>query len=120
MKAHFRSLAVVVALALTGMPAIAAATALEVVSAPVANGVTVEQMHTVDAPIWKTVAAMPGFISRETGVSAQDEWFVIVHWKTLDDAEAAAKALNPKPEAAAMMKALKADPIFFRHYIVQE
>lgn len=117
MNVWFKSL---VAIAAATLPTIANAAALEVVSAPMADGVTVEQMRAVDAPVWKAVAAMPGFISRETGVSAQREWFVIVHWKTLEDAEAAATALNVTPEAAAMMSALHADQIFFRHYIVQE
>lgn len=120
MNVYLRSLPVVAALALASLPSIAVAAALEVVSAPMADGVTVEQMRAVDAPVWKTVAAMPGFISRETGVSAQGEWFVIVHWQTLEDAEAAARALSPTPEAAAMMQALHADQIFFRHYILQE
>ena len=110
------------------VPMAAQADVFEVVSAPIADGVTVEQMRTADAPVGAFVAALPGFISRENGVSVQEdgispgnEWFVIVRWDTIEHAQEAAKALNGSPDvAAAMMQAMKADQIFFRHYTVQE
>ena len=99
----------------------------EVVSAPIADGVTVEQMRAADAPVGEFVAKLPGFISRENGVSVMEggmspgnEWFVIVRWDTIEHAQDAAKVLGPTPAAAGMMKALKADQIFFRHYTVQK
>ena len=99
----------------------------EVVSAPIADGVTVEQMRVADAPVGEFVAKLPGFISRENGVSVLEggmspgnEWFVIVRWDTVEHAQDAAKVLGPTPVAAGMMKALKADQIFFRHYTVQK
>ena len=33
-------------------------------------------------------AKQPGFISRETGVDADDTWVIVVHWETLADSEA--------------------------------
>ncbi len=99
----------------------------EVVSAPVGDGVTVDQMRAADAPVGALVAKMPGFISRENGVSVMEdgvspgnEWFVIVRWDTIEHAQQAAMALNGAPEARAMMQALHADQIFFRHYTVQD
>ena len=99
----------------------------EVVSAPMADGVTVEQMCAADAPVGEFVAKLPGFISRENGVSVMEggmspgnEWFVIVRWDTIEHAQDAAKVLGPTPAAAGMMKALKTDQIFFRHYTVQK
>ena len=76
------------------------------------------------ATVGAFMAALPGFISQENGVSVQEdgispghEWFVIVRWDSLENAQAAAKALNASPEtSAAMMKSMKADQIFFRHY----
>ena len=106
----------------------AQADVFEVVSAPIAEGVTVEQMRAADAPVGAFVAKLTGFISRENGVSVQEEgispgneWFVIVRWDTIEHAQAAAKALNTSTEVAvAMMQAMKSDQIFFRHYIVQD
>ncbi len=99
----------------------------EVVSAPIADGVSVDQMRAADAPVGAFVAKLPGFISRENGVSVMEgamspgnEWFVIVRWDTIEHAQDAAKVLGPTPAAAGMMKALKADQIFFRHYTVQK
>ena len=108
-------------------PMAAQADVFEVVSAPIADGVSVEQMRAADAPVGVFVSKLPGFISRENGVSVQEdgispgnEWFVIVRWDTIEHAQDAAKALNVSPDvAAAMMQAMKADQIFFRHYTVQ-
>ena len=108
--------------------AAAQADVFEVVSAPIADGVTVEQMRAADAPVGAFVAKLPGFISRENGVSVQEEgispgneWFVIVRWDTIEHAQEAAKALNASPDvAAAMFQAMKADQLFFRHYTVQD
>lgn len=106
----------------------ARADVFEVVSAPIADGVSVEQMRTADASVGAFVAALPGFISRENGVSVKEEgispgneWFVIVRWDTIEHAQDAARALNASPDvAAAMMQAMKADQIFFRHYAIQD
>lgn len=108
-------------MALTFGTVLSAATAqadvFEVVSAPIADGVTVDQMRAADAPVGAFVAALPGFISRENGVSVQEdgisagnEWFVIVRWDSIEHAQDAAKALNASPDvAAAMMQAMKTD-----------
>lgn len=105
--------------------AAAHADVFEVVSAPIADGVTVEQMRAADAPVGIFVSKLPGFISRENGVSVKEdgispgnEWFVIVRWDTIEHAQEAAKLLGPTPEAAGMMKTMQADKIFFRHYEV--
>ena len=118
----------ILALAFSGVlvaPAVQA-DVFEVVSAPIADGVTVEQMRAADAPVGEFVAKLPGFISRENGVSILEngispgnEWFVIVRWDTIEHAQRAATLLSPPPVAAAMMKSLKTDQIFFRHYGVQ-
>lgn len=105
--------------------ATAQADVFEVVSAPIADGVTVEQMRAADAPVGAFVSKLPGFISRENGVSVKEdgisrgnEWFVIVRWDTIEHAQDAAKVLGPTPEAAGMMKVMQSDKIFFRHYEV--
>jgi hypothetical protein len=119
-------------LALTLGAVLTAATAqadvFEVVSAPIADGVTVDQMRAADAPVGAFVAALPGFISRENGVSVQEdgispgnEWFVIVRWDTIEHAQEAARLLNASPDVAAQMfQSMKADQLFFRHYTVQD
>jgi len=103
--------------------AAAHADVFEVVSAPIADGVTVEQMRAADAPVGMFVSKLPGFISRENGVSVKEdgispgnEWFVIVRWDTIEHAQEAAKLLGPTAAAAGMMKTMQADKIFFRHY----
>lgn len=73
------------------------------------------------------VSKLPGFISRKNGVSVREdgispgnEWFVIVRWDTIGHAQEAAKLLGPTPVLAEMMKTLKSDRVFFRHYTVEE
>ncbi len=106
----------------------AQADVFEVVSAPIADGVSIDQMHAADAPVGVFVSKLPGFKSRENGVSVKEdgisagnEWFVIVRWDTIEHAQDAAKTLGANPDvSAAMMKAFQADKIFFRHYVVQK
>lgn len=122
-----KTIALALALGAWTITTAARADVFEVVSAPIADGVSVEQMRAADAPVGEFVSKLPGFISRENGVSVKEngispgnEWFVIVRWGTIEHAQDAAMKLGPTPEAAGMMKALKADQIFFRHYTVQD
>jgi len=119
----------ILALAFSGVLVATAVQAdvFEVVSAPIADGVTVAQMRAADAPVGEFVAKLPGFITRQNGVSVLEdgispgnEWFVIVRWDTIEHAQDAAKLLGPTPELAVMMNALRADQFFFRHYTVQD
>jgi len=127
MKSLNRSM--ILALAFSGVLVATAVQAdvFEVVSAPIADGVTVAQMRAADAPVGEFVAKLPGFITRQNGVSVLEdgispgnEWFVIVRWDTIEHAQDAAKLLGPTPELAVMMNALRADQFFFRHYTVQD
>ena len=119
-----KMMALVVAIASLSAAPAAMADVFEVVSAPIADGVSVEQMASVDAAVGAFIATLPGFISRETGVSVKEEgispgneWYVIVRWDTIENAKAAAQALNAKPEISGpMMSSMKSEQVFFRHF----
>lgn len=117
-------MALAVAIASLSAAPDAMADVFEVVSAPIADGVSVEQMAAADAAVGAFIATLPGFISRETGVSVTEEgispsneWYVIVRWDTIENAQAAAQTLNAKPEISGpMMSSMKAEQVFFRHF----
>ena len=52
------------------------------------------------------MARRPGFVSRETALSSDGEWFVSVHWATAGDAKATVEAFFSAPETQAFLAAV--------------
>lgn len=65
----------------------------------------------------KFVAKQKGFKSREVAVSKEGDVFVIVHWASLKDAEAAGAAFMTDPTAK--IRSDKGDVSLFKHYVTQ-
>lgn len=58
----------------------------------------------------------PGFRSRETLVSDDGEWLVIVHWASADDAEATIAAFFGAPETQEFLAAVDTDTVSANRY----
>lgn len=92
--------------------------AFEVVISKPKAGVSLEALLQADNKMEQQfVAKQKGFIDREVGVSKDGEVFVIVHWATLEDAEAAAASFMNDPAAKARVEMSEAT--LFKHYILQ-
>ena len=66
------------------MPAV-----IEIVKFKLAPGITATAFQPVDRAVEvQHVSKQPGFISRESAADENGEWLVIVHWKSVKDAEA--------------------------------
>jgi hypothetical protein len=91
--------------------------ALEVVISRPKAGATLEQVRANDKAVDAFVRAQTGFISREVGINKEGEMFVIVHWASLADAEAAGAAFMKDPSGAAAMST--GDVSAFKHFVVQ-
>ena len=92
--------------------------AFEVVISKPKAGVSLETLLQADKTMEQQfVAKQKGFIDREVGVSQDGEVFVIVHWKTLADADAAAASFMTDPVAKARMDVSEAS--LFKHYVKQ-
>jgi hypothetical protein len=88
---------------------------LELVVFGLKEGVTPDQfLHTVTAASnW--VRTQPGFVAEQLYSAGEDRWIEIVHWKTLEDAEAAAQAAESDPACAPMFGLIDPDDQVFLH-----
>lgn len=92
--------------------------AFEVVIVKPKAGTSMEEFLAGDATMAKEfVAAQPGFLDREVGVSRTGEVLVIVRWASLKDAEAAGEAFMAASSGQAGME--KVDVRLFAHFIKQ-
>ena len=90
---------------------------IEVATFQLAAGVTAEQFAPIDKQVeLEHVARQPGFISRETAAGDQGEWLVIVHWRSIADAEASMASFANAPAAAPFMARLDASTMRMKRY----
>jgi heme-degrading monooxygenase HmoA len=90
----------------------------EVVAGKLKEGGDMEAQRKADKAVEALVSKLPGFISRETAAGDGGEWFVIVRWASLKDAENAAAVFMRSEEAKASM--LDPNSILFKHYIKEQ
>lgn len=91
--------------------------ALEVVAGQMKAGGNMDALRKADQAVAALIAKQPGFISRETGAGPKGEWFVIVHWASLKDAENSAAVFMKSPEGQAAMSLFDQNTMLFKHYI---
>jgi hypothetical protein len=94
--------------------------ALEVVAVKLKAGGDMEALRQNDKATAELIAKQPGFISRETGSGPDGEWFAIVHWASLKDAENAAAVFMQSEQGKASMSMVDQNSIFFKHYVVEK
>lgn len=90
----------------------------EVVAAKLKEGYTMEQLVKADKEMEDNfVVKQKGFLKREVAVSKdKTQLFVIVHWATLEDAEAAGAKFMTDTWAGKRM--MMCDVVLFNHYVV--
>lgn len=90
---------------------------IEVVTFKLKPGVTAAEFKPVDREVeTQHVAKQPGFISRESAAGENGEWLVIVHWKSVQDAEASMASFTNAPAAAAFMSKIDASTMSMKRY----
>lgn len=62
------------------------------------------------------VSKQPGFISRTSGLTADNYWRVIVHWRSMEDAGASMASFMEAPAAQNFMKAADVSTMTMRRY----
>ncbi|NUT92899.1 MAG: hypothetical protein HOY78_12840 [Saccharothrix sp.] len=60
----------------------------------------------------------PGFLSRSSSVSADGEWFVVVHWATPEDAQATINGFFGAPETQDFLAAVDKTTVASGSYTV--
>jgi hypothetical protein len=91
--------------------------AFEVVVSKVKEGVTMSDLIKADKVMEDSfLVKQKGFLKREVALSKDKaQLFVIVHWATLEDAEAAGAAFYTNPDA--MKRMGLAEVVLYNHYV---
>ncbi|PMH26401.1 hypothetical protein BCU70_09590 [Vibrio sp. 10N.286.49.C2] len=90
---------------------------VEVATFDLRDGVSAEQFMPLDTAVEDShVSKQPGFISRKAGMSNKGYWRVIVHWESLEDAEASMASFMKAPAAAKFMQDANTSTMIMRRY----
>jgi len=90
---------------------------VEVATFKLKEGITPDEFYVVDQAVeTQHVSQQPGFISRESAVSDDNEWLVIVHWRSIEDAEASMASFSSAPATAEFMSQLDIDTMSMKRY----
>ena len=90
---------------------------IEVVTLTIKPGTPVEAFRAADAAVGREhVARQPGFLSRESAAGAEGSWLVIVHWRSIADAQASMNSFAKAPAAARFMALIVPDSMHMTRY----
>ncbi|CAI1621888.1 antibiotic biosynthesis monooxygenase family protein [Serratia plymuthica] len=97
-------------IALSGATSVYAADShpvIEVVTLKIKPGVSFEEFKKIDKAVEdQHVSKQPGFISRESAAGQNQEWLVIVHWRSVEDADASMNSFTSAPAAGKFMQSI--------------
>ena len=89
---------------------------IEVATFKLKEGVSVNEFKILDSALKRDyIAKQPGYISRESGYDNQ-EWLVIVHWRSSKDAEASMQSFMTAAPAQPFMSKLDAATMSRKRY----
>ena len=100
-------------------PALAgqAGNVIEIVTFQLKPGVSPAEFAPVDKAVGRDhVARQPGFISRESAHGADGAWLVIVHWRSVKDADASMASFEKAPAAAPFMAKIVTSTMSMKRY----
>ena len=90
---------------------------IEVVQFKLAKGVTPAAFAALDRAVEREhVARQPGFMRRESAVSDDGEWLVVVHWASARDADASMASFTQAAAAQPFLAGLDAATMTMRRY----
>ena len=96
-------------------------TVIEIATFELANGVDPAQFAPLDAAVERDhVSKQTGFVSRETGYTDQGDWLVIVHWESIEAAEASMASFTAAPAAADFMANLNPSTMSMTRYEIND
>ncbi|MGA3797589.1 antibiotic biosynthesis monooxygenase family protein [Pseudomonas fluorescens] len=90
---------------------------IEVVTATLKPEVSPKQFSVIDKQVEvQHVAKQPGFLSRESASTQDGQWVVIVHWRSVQDADASMKLFKQAPAAQAWMFSIDQSSMSMKRY----
>lgn len=91
---------------------------IEIATFQLKPGVTIEAFKALDHAVEvEHVSKQPGFISRESAATEDGEWLAVVHWASVEEAEASIASFADAPAAAAFMAQMDASTMQMKRYI---
>jgi len=100
--------------------AITAKPVIEVVTLTLKSGVSHAEFAPVDQAVASEhVSRQPGFVSRESAAGANGEWLVIVHWRSVADADASMASFSSAPAARKFMSLIDPATMVMKRYQAQ-
>jgi len=90
---------------------------IEVVTFKLKAGVAAAEFAPIDKAVERDhVARQPGFVSRESAHGADGEWLVIIHWRSVKDADASMASFEKVPAAAPFMAKIEASTLSMKRF----
>ena len=90
---------------------------VEIVTQKLKPGVSFSDFAKIDKAVeTEHVSRQPGFISRESFAGDDQEWLVIVHWSSVQKADASMASFMDAPAAAEFMKNVDATTMVMKRY----
>lgn len=90
---------------------------VEVATFKLKDDVSAAEFQTLDQAVEDThVAKQSGFLRRESGLTEDGTWRVIVHWEDIESAEASMASFAKAPAAGAFMQAADTSTMIMRRY----
>lgn len=90
---------------------------IEVVTLKIKPGISYKEFKKIDKAVEdQHVSKQPGFISRESAAGQNQEWVVIVHWRSVEDADASMKSFTAAPAAGKFMQSIDSSSMKMTRY----
>lgn len=90
---------------------------VEIVTFKLKPGVSAAEFAPIDKAVEREhVSRQPGFVARETAHGADNEWLVIVHWRSARDADASMATFEKAPAAARFMSKIETSTMSMKRY----
>lgn len=90
---------------------------IEVVTLKLKSGVTAAQFESVDQEIQTNyMEKRSGFLSRESAPGSDNSWLVIVHWRSVADADASMKSFSTASGTAKWMSMIVPNSMVMTRY----
>lgn len=93
---------------------------IEIATFKLKPGVTADEFRPLDKAVeLQHVMKQPGFISRESAAGDNGEWLVVIHWRSVADAEASMASFASASATAAFMSKMDASTLSMKRYVRQ-
>ena len=90
---------------------------IEVVTLKIKPGISDAEFQKIDRAVEEQhVSRQPGFIARESAAGNAGSWLVIVHWKSVVDAQASMNSFEHAPAAKKFMDSIVPGTMTMRRY----